>query len=146
AAWEAKRAAFDAEMERLKAEVDRAKADDLPAADVKKRQQALAAHQKKAPVPNQVMTLAAGPPKATHVMIRGGFLRRGVEVSAGTPAVVRPARAGQGKGTRLDLARWLVSQDNPLPARVTVNWVWVKLFGRGIVSTPEDFGTQGERP
>jgi hypothetical protein len=93
--------------------------------------------------------LALGPPRKTHVMIRGDFLRKGVEVQPGTPAVLPPLQRASGSTKapdRLDLARWIASPDNPLTARVLVNWVWHKYFGRGIVPTLEDFGTQGERP
>ncbi len=90
-------------------------------------------------------TLALGPRRTTHVMVRGDFLRPGAEVQPGTPAVLPPLHATAG-GTRLDLARWIVSPDNPLTPRVAVNWMWQKYFGRGIVATPEDFGTQGDRP
>jgi mono/diheme cytochrome c family protein len=92
----------------------------------------------------QAMTLALGPTRKTHVMIRGDFLRPGVEVSPGTLAVLPKLNAKN--PSRLDLAKWLVSNDNPLTARVTVNWVWQRFFGRGLVATPEDFGTQGEKP
>jgi hypothetical protein len=93
-------------------------------------------------------TLALGPLRKTRVFIRGDFLRPGVEVEPDTPAVLPPLRPERGgrDANRLDLARWIVRPDNPLTARVLVNWVWHKYFGRGIVPTLEDFGTQGERP
>ena len=79
-------------------------------------------------------------------MIRGDFLRKGVEVVAGTPASLNPIGASPRAADRLTLAKWIVDPANPLTRRVLVNWVWQKYFGRGIVATPEDFGTQGERP
>ena len=94
-------------------------------------------------------TLALGAPRRTHVLIRGDFLRPGAEVEPGAPAVLPPLRPDPARAktpNRLDLARWIVRPDNPLTARVLVNWVWHKYFGRGLVPTLEDFGTQGERP
>ncbi len=84
------------------------------------------------------------PPK-TYVHIKGDWREHGDEVQPGTPAVLPPLPAGE-KPTRLTLARWLVSPDNPLTARVAVNRFWQELFGRGIVRTSEDFGTQGDAP
>jgi hypothetical protein len=82
------------------------------------------------------------PPK-TYVHIKGDWRDRGEEVEPGTPSVLPPIGAHP---TRLDLARWLVAPENPLTARVAVNRIWQELFGRGIVRTSEDFGTQGDRP
>jgi mono/diheme cytochrome c family protein len=135
-------AAFDAEKAKLQAAIDEAKEKPLPDTERKKREAALAAHLKKVPVGAKAPTLALGPARPTHVMIRGDFLRKGVEVKPGVPGALPKASAA----TRLDLARWIVSAENPLTARVTVNWVWAKYFGRGLVATAEDFGSQGEKP
>jgi hypothetical protein len=87
-------------------------------------------------------------PRETHIFKRGNFLDPGAPVTPGTPAVLHPfspERDGE-RPTRLDFARWLVSPENPLIARVTVNRWWAEFFGRGIVESLEDFGTQGEPP
>ena len=80
----------------------------------------------------------------THMLIRGGFLSKGEKVEPGFPGVFggRP----DAKLSRLDLARWLVSEENPMTARVMANRLWEQYFGVGIVETSEDFGTQGEPP
>jgi len=87
---------------------------------------------------------AAGRPTA-FVRERGTFLNQGEQVSADVPGILNPLPKGE-LANRLAMARWLVSDDNPLTARVTVNHFWEALFGRGIVETSEDFGTQGDLP
>ena len=76
---------------------------------------------------------------------RGAFLTPGERVYAATPEVL-PPMSGDQMPNRLGLAQWLVSPDNPLTARVTVNRAWEQFFGRGLVETSEDFGTQGATP
>jgi hypothetical protein len=78
------------------------------------------------------------------VFVRGDYKNPGERVSAGVPAILH--RLPDGPPNRLTLARWLVDRDNPLTARVHVNRLWAELFGRGIVSTVEDFGVKGEPP
>ncbi len=73
---------------------------------------------------------------------RGAYLAPGERVYARTPAVL-PPMAEDEMPNRLGLARWLVSPANPLTARVAVNRAWEQFFGRGLVETSEDFGTQG---
>jgi hypothetical protein len=89
--------------------------------------------------------LPADQQRKTHLFIRGSFLSKGEEVSADTPAVF-PKFPDDLPRNRLGLAKWLVSRNNPLTARVAVNRHWEQLFGIGIVETSEDFGSQGMLP
>ena len=83
-------------------------------------------------------------PRKTHVLLRGVFGNLGPEVQPGTPEFFDSLP--DAPANRLGLARWLVSRHNPLTARVIVNRLWAEMFGRGLVSTVEDFGTRGEYP
>lgn len=85
-------------------------------------------------------------PRTTTVFINGDFTRPAEAVTPGTPAVLHPLAETNARPNRLDLARWIVSPQNPLTARVIVNRVWQQYFGRGIVETENDFGTQGTPP
>ncbi len=84
-------------------------------------------------------------PRPSYVHLRGDFLTKGKEVSAGVPAIFPPLPTDQ-PTNRLALAKWLVDPANPLTARVTVNRFWERYFGTGLVKTSEDFGRQGEAP
>jgi hypothetical protein len=83
--------------------------------------------------------------RTTHLHKRGEFLKLGEVTLPGVPTVLHPLAPGS-RPDRLTLARWLVDKRNPLVGRVVMNQIWQAFFGRGIVSTPEDFGTQGARP
>jgi len=85
-------------------------------------------------------------PRETHIQIHGNFLNLGAKVEPNVPAVLPAMDMPAENRNRLALAKWLVSQDNPLTPRVTVNRYWQQFFGHGIVKTENDFGTQGERP
>lgn len=82
--------------------------------------------------------------RKTYLYERGSWLSPGEEVKPGLPGILEGNTPAP--GDRLSFAEWLVSPANPLTARVIVNRVWEKLFGRGIVETSEDFGTQGSPP
>lgn len=83
--------------------------------------------------------------RETHVHLRGDYTRLGEKVTPGTPAVL-PAMPTKENRNRLDLARWLFDPAHPLTSRVTVNRIWQHLFGVGLVSTSDDFGTHGAPP
>lgn len=82
---------------------------------------------------------------SAYIRMRGSFMSKGDQVQADVPAFLAPLPPGA-PSNRLGLAEWLISRDNPLTARVTVNRFWEAIFGRGIVETTEDFGTQGSLP
>lgn len=84
-------------------------------------------------------------PVTTHVAVKGDYRQQGPVVEPGTLAVLPPLQVSS-EPARLRFARWLVSRDNPLTARVVVNRIWQEFFGVGLVRTAEDFGTQGETP
>ncbi len=84
-------------------------------------------------------------PRTTHVFLRGVISNLGPEVQPAFPRLL-PTFATADRPTRLDFARWLVSVDHPLTARVTVNRIWQQYFGLGIVETENDFGVQASPP
>jgi hypothetical protein len=84
-------------------------------------------------------------PKPAYILKRGAYDAHGERVSANTPAVLPPFPAGQ-PTNRLGLAKWLLEPDHPLMARVTVNRFWQMMFGKGIVETSDNFGSQGAQP
>jgi mono/diheme cytochrome c family protein len=92
------------------------------------------------------MVMREGPPALTQVQRRGSFLDLGDYVMPAPPAAFDlPANEAM-EANRLQLAEWLVEPEHPRTSRVVVNRVWQRLLGRGIVTSPEDFGLQGAYP
>jgi len=121
---------FDAKLEPLLAELKAARAEVTAFADAQK----------------EIMVMQELPqPKKAYVLTRGEYDKRGDEVGPATPAFLPPFPKNAPKN-RLGYAQWLTAPEHPLTARVTVNRIWLSLFGRGLVKTTEDFGSQGERP
>lgn len=83
--------------------------------------------------------------RKSYVLKRGAYDQQGDEVQPAVPSALTQLSADAPKN-RLSLAKWLVSRDNPLTARVTVNRLWQTIFGTGLIKTVEDFGSQGEWP
>ena len=87
-----------------------------------------------------------------HIHLRGGIRNLGPVVERGFLQVAMPkgtssaAKIPKGKSGRLQLAEWIASPENPLPARVYANRIWHHLFGRGIVASTDNFGEMGNRP
>lgn len=92
----------------------------------------------------RVIADRANNPRQTRLLHRGDFLSPADEVQPAALKVLPPLPSA--KPTRLDLARWLASKENPLTPRVVANQMWSKLFGEGLVTTVADFGVRGEKP
>jgi hypothetical protein len=120
----------------------------LVAPELAAEQAAINKLRKEMPAYPTTLVLAERPsdqPRATYIHQRGEFLQPTERVEPGIPAVL-PQFAPRAPKNRLAFARWLVSPDHPLTARVTMNRQWAAFFGRGLVRTQEDFGFQGEAP
>jgi hypothetical protein len=96
-------------------------------------------------VPQSMVMEEMEKPRDTFLLVRGNFQNKGEKVTPDVPKFLPPLPA-DGPTNRLALARWLVSADQPLTSRVTVNRLWQMLFGTGLVKTSNDFGSQGEWP
>lgn len=98
-------------------------------------------------LPTVMVMEAVKEPRQSHVFVRGSFLTPGEPVEAGIPGIFGAMASSEVPTlARFELARWLVSRDNPLAARVHVNRMWELFFGRGIVATGQDFGLRGDAP
>lgn len=95
-------------------------------------------------LPTTMIMEEAPTPKDTYLRVRGEYHNKGEVVASAIPEAFGELDAEN--PNRLDLAQWIVSDQNPLAARVAVNRYWQMLFGRGLVKTTEDFGTQGSLP
>ena len=113
-------------------------------------QKLLAAQREKAAASNSVTKVmimdTLQKPRETFILDKGSYDKpTATKVNFSTPAILPPLPKDAARN-RLGLAQWLVSRQNPLTARVTVNRFWQSLFGVGLVKTAEDFGVQGETP
>ena len=84
--------------------------------------------------------------RRTHVLRRGEFKQPLDEVTTETLSILPRVAHEEGTDERLRLARWLLDDRNSLVPRVAANQIWQRLFGSGLVSTPNDFGVRGELP
>ena len=99
----------------------------------------------RAAIPSVLVMQELDKPRATHILERGQYTNPGEVVTPDVPPAVAPWPEAAPRN-RLGFARWLVSPDNPLTARVAANRLWQQCFGEGLVRTVNDFGSQGEPP
>ena len=97
-------------------------------------------------LPESLMTVSTDP-RPIRILPRGNWLdESGPEVQPAVPGIFKQLSDDDGRSTRLDFARWLVEQENPLVARVFVNRLWKIFFGRGLAMPLDDLGAQGTQP
>ena len=145
----ARKAAVQAQLEVLDAELAAYRKDITDKDDVGVKERTANLRVLRQRTPNIVSTLVMEElpqPRPSYIHLGGDFLRKGAPVVPGVLGVLNPMKASAGRANRVDLARWLVDRDNPLTARVTVNRMWQRYFGKGFVETESDFGTQGDKP
>lgn len=109
----------------------------------------VARHARQAPKKSDIKAQAivqTSTARQANIHIRGDFLQKGEPVKPLSPSILHPVHPRGETPDRLDLADWLFEEDNPLMARVTVNRIWQRIFGIGIVETVDDFGLQGDPP
>ncbi len=146
------RVSFDVPRERRTQTQRRALVELMMAREPKFKDEFAALSRLREALPKFVSTMVvqerSGAPRPTNIHLGGDFTRKGDAVAPGVPGILPPLEgASPGKpADRMDLARWLVDRRNPLTARVVVNRIWQAYFGRGLVETDNDFGTQGSPP
>jgi hypothetical protein len=97
-------------------------------------------------IPTSMITVAQEP-REMRILPRGNWMdESGDVVEPNTPEVLPAIGVKDRRATRLDLAKWLVSSDNPLTARVMMNRLWAQYFGTGLSKVLDDLGSQGEAP
>jgi hypothetical protein len=146
--WEAKKKEIEAELEDLRKQMKELKGEERG-----RMQQRIRNAQERMPGPlPSLYSVHNEFEKASpiHVLARGDHQNKGERVGMRPLGVLLPDGAGElapdTKAPRTELSRWVVDENNPLTARVMVNRIWHYHFGRGIVSTPNDFGRMGGRP
>ncbi|HEY1050102.1 MAG TPA: DUF1553 domain-containing protein [Prosthecobacter sp.] len=125
--------------------VDRHADAGTRAAHRKVREAKKAENDLRASIPTTLVMQELPKPRATHMLSRGQYDQPTDAVTPGVPKALS-AWPADAPPNRLGLARWLVSPQNPLTARVAVNRLWQQCFGEGLVRTVNDFGSQGEAP
>lgn len=98
-------------------------------------------------IPRCLVSVHSDKPRTVRILPRGNFLiDTGEMVEPALPGYLHASSNPEAKLTRLDLANWLVSRENPLTARVFVNRLWKQFFGTGLSKVLDDLGSQGEPP
>ncbi len=121
--------------------------DDAVITRLQKQKAKLAGDLEKFAAPTTQVMRELATPRTSTLFVRGDYQSPGEPIRPALPAPLATSKTdGEACQTRLELARWLASRENPLVGRVTVNRWWSELFGQGLVTTPEDFGVKGELP